>query len=51
MASVDISRGAANAFTFVFAYINTVGQEIETEKAIALDARMRAMMGAAQGQA
>ena len=51
MATTDTLRGATNAFTFVFAYINTVGQEIGMEKAIALDAEMCAMMGAAQGQA
>lgn len=51
MSTTDTLRGATNAFTFVFAYINTVGQEIGMEKAIALDAEMCAMMGAAQGQA
>jgi len=51
MATTDTLRGATNAFTFVFAYINTVGQEIGMEKAIALDAEMCATMGAAQGQA
>jgi len=51
MATTDTLRGATNAFTFSIAYINTVGQEIGMEKAIALDAEMCATMGAAQGQA
>ena len=51
MASVDTLHGATNAFTFFYAYLNSVAQEIGMEQAIALDAEMCAMMGAAQGQA
>jgi hypothetical protein len=51
MASADIFSGAKNAFTFHYAYLNTVAQEIGMERAIALDARVSEMMGAAQGQA
>ena len=51
MASVDTLEGAKNAFTFFYAYLNAVAQEIGMERAIALDAEMCEMMGAAQGQA
>ena len=51
MASTDTFNGAKSAFTFFYAYLNTVGQEIGMERAIALDAKMCEMMGAAQGKA
>ncbi len=51
MATEDIFVGAKNAYTFVFAYINTVGQEIGMERAIDLDTKMCETMGMAQGLA
>jgi hypothetical protein len=51
MASTDTFNGAKSAFTFFYAYLNAVGQEIGMERAIALDAKMCEMMGAAQGRA
>ena len=51
MASADTFNGAKNAFTFFYAYLNAVGQDIGMERAIALDAKMCEMMGTAQGQA
>jgi hypothetical protein len=51
MANTEILHGATNAFAFFFAYLNTVGQEIGMDRAIALDTTMCEMMGAAQGQA
>jgi hypothetical protein len=51
MASSETFHGAKNAFTFFFAYLNTVGQEIGMDRAIALDTHMCEMMGTAQGQA
>ena len=51
MASADTFNGAKNAFTFFYAYLNAVAQEIGMERAIALDAKMCEMMGTAQGQA
>jgi len=51
MASADTFNGAKSAFTFFYAYLNAVGQEIGMERAIALDAKMCEMMGAAQGKA
>jgi hypothetical protein len=51
MASTDTLVGATNAYTFFFAYLNTVGQEIDMDRAIALDGKVCEMMGAAQGQA
>jgi hypothetical protein len=50
MAVEDTFNGARNAFSFVFAYINTVGQEIGMERAIALDTKMCETMGAVQGK-
>jgi hypothetical protein len=50
MAVEDTFNGAKNAFSFIFAYINTVGQEIGMERAIALDTKMCEMMGAVQGK-
>lgn len=51
MATADTFNGAKNAFTFFFAYLNTVGQDIGMERAIALDTTMCEMMGSAVGQA
>lgn len=51
MAITDVFEGAKNVFTFYFAYLNAVGEEIGMERAIALDAGMGEVMGAAQGQA
>jgi hypothetical protein len=36
---------------FFFAYLNTVGQDIGMERAIALDTKMCEMMGSTVGQA
>jgi hypothetical protein len=49
MASVDTFNGAKNAFTYMFAYLNTVGQDIGMERALALDTKMCEAMGVAQG--
>lgn len=51
MASLDTLHGATNAYAFFFAYLNTVGQEIGMDRAIALDTGMCEMMGTAQGKA
>ncbi len=51
MASTDTLNGAKSAFTFFYAYLNAVGQEIGMDRATALDAEMCEMMGAAQGKA
>jgi hypothetical protein len=51
MATADTFTGAKNAYTFLFAYLNTVGQEIGMERAMALDTKMCETMGAAQGMA
>jgi hypothetical protein len=51
MASADTFNGAKSAFTFYYAYLNAVGQDIGMERAIALDAKMCEMMGAADGRA
>jgi hypothetical protein len=51
MATADTFTGAKNAYTFLFAYINTAAQEIGMERAIELDTRMCEAMGAAQGMA
>jgi len=51
MASTETFRGAQNAFTFLYAYLNTVGQEIGMERAIALDTTMCEHMGTHQGRA
>ena len=51
MASEDIFTGAKNAFTYMFAYVNTVGEDIGMERALALDTKMCEVMGAAQGMA
>jgi hypothetical protein len=51
MANEDTFNGAKNAFTYMFAYLNTVGQDIGMERALALDTKMCEAMGAAQGTA
>ena len=51
MANADTLQGATNAFTFFYAYLNAVAQEIGMERASALDAETNEMMGATQGQA
>ena len=51
MASVDTFNGAKNGFTYLFAYLNTVGQDIGIERALALDTKMCEATGAAQGMA
>jgi hypothetical protein len=43
-------NGAKNGFTFLFAYLNMVAQDIGMERAMALDANMCEAMGAAWGQ-
>jgi hypothetical protein len=51
MATSDTLHGAKNALAFFFAYLNTVGEEIGMERAVALDTKMCEMMGTAQGKA
>jgi hypothetical protein len=51
MATADIFTGAKNAYTYMFAYISTVGQDIGMERAVALSTKMCEAMGAAQGMA
>jgi hypothetical protein len=51
MTTTDTFNGAKSAFTFFYAYMNTVGQDIGIERALALDSRMCEAMGAAQGAA
>jgi hypothetical protein len=51
MASADTFNGAKSGFTYMFAYLNTVGQEIGMERALALDTKMCEAMGAVQGMA
>jgi len=50
MGSKDTFEGAKNGFTYYFAYLNTVGQEIGMERAVALQSKMCEAMGAAQGK-
>jgi hypothetical protein len=50
MAMTDTFNGAKNAFIFLFAYLNTVAQDIGMERALALDAKMCEAMGTAWGQ-
>jgi hypothetical protein len=50
MAVEDTFNGAKNAFTYFFAYLNTVGQEIGMEQALALDTKMCETTGVVQGQ-
>jgi hypothetical protein len=51
MASADTFEGAKNGLTFLFAYMNMVGQDIGMERATALDTKMCEAMGAAHGKA
>jgi hypothetical protein len=50
MAIEDVFNGARSAFTFYFAYLNTVAQEIGMERALALHTKMCEAMGAMQGK-
>jgi hypothetical protein len=50
MAIEDVFNGAKSAFTFYFAYLNTVAQEIGMERALALHTKMCEAMGAMQGK-
>jgi hypothetical protein len=50
MAVEDKFNGAKNAFTFFFAYLNTVAQEIGMEQAAALSTKVDETMGATGGK-
>jgi len=50
MAIEDVFNGAKTAFTFFFAYLNAVAQEIGMERAIAVQTKMCETMGAIQGK-
>lgn len=50
MAIEDTFNGAKNAYTFFFAYLNTVAQEIGMERALALNTKMCEAMGTEQGK-
>ena len=50
MAIEDTFSGAKNAFTFHGAYLNTVAQEIGTERALALWTKTSETIGAMQGK-
>ncbi len=49
MAVQDTFNGAKSGLTFMQAYLNTVGQEIGMEKALALETKTTQMLGKAQG--
>lgn len=51
MSTADTFNGAKNAYTFFYAYQNTVGQDVGMERAIAWDTQMCEMMGSAVGKA
>lgn len=51
MATADTFHGAKNAFTFFYAYLNAVGQDVGMERAVALDTKMCETMGSAVGKA
>jgi hypothetical protein len=51
MASADTFEGAKNGLIFLFAYLNTVGQDVGMERAIALNTKMCETLGTAQGKA
>ena len=51
MASGDTFSGAKNAFTYMFAYLNTVGEDTGMNRALALYTKTCEAMGAAQGMA
>lgn len=50
MAIEDVFNGAKSAYSFFFAYINTVAQEIGMERALGLYTKMCETMGAMQGK-
>ncbi len=50
MATEDVLNGARAGFAFLHAYINTVGEEIGRERALALVTKMSETMGTMQGQ-
>ena len=50
MAIEDTFNGAKVAYTFFFAYLNTVAQEIGMDQALALLTKMAEAMGARQGK-
>lgn len=50
MAIEDVFNGAKTTFTFFFAYLNAVAQEIGMERAIAVDTKACETMGAIQGK-
>ena len=50
MATEEALNAARNAFTFLFAYLNTVAEEIGMERAVGLQTKMCETMGAMQGQ-
>jgi hypothetical protein len=43
-------RGAKSGLTFLFAYQNTVAQEVGRERALALNSQMTTALGSAQGK-
>jgi hypothetical protein len=51
MATTDTFEGAKNGFTFFFAYLNTVGQDIGMERAVALETRVCEKIGSTVGKA
>ena len=50
MSYEDILKGATNAFTLHYAYINNVGQEIGIDKAEEISSEVCRMMGTMRGQ-
>ncbi len=50
MSATDTLTGAKSGLTFLFAYQNTVAQEIGRERAMALNSKMTKAMGTAQGK-
>ena len=50
MAIKDNFDGAKNAYTYYFAYLNTVAQEIGMEKAVDLQSKMCESMGSTGGK-
>ena len=51
MTTADTFRGAKSGLAFLFAYQNTVAQDIGRERALALSSRMTEALGAAHGEA
>jgi hypothetical protein len=50
MTAADTFRGAKSGLTFLFAYQNTVAQQIGREQALALNSQMTTALGSAQGK-